>query len=84
MEQNAVLNVEPESIVRNARKTKRSVIGATNGYQYASHHCSRRSAAWRRRLVWPRTLVLNEVARDQLWRTLLVDDTALALGHSRT
>jgi hypothetical protein len=66
--------------VRSARNTKRSAIGATNGYQHASHHCSRHSAAWWRRLVRPRTLVLNEVFRDQHCGMLLVDDTTLALG----
>ncbi|MDO8981059.1 MAG: hypothetical protein Q7V17_17695 [Afipia sp.] len=33
--------------------------GFSDGHHHASHHCASLSATWRRRLVWPWTLVLT-------------------------
>jgi hypothetical protein len=46
---------------------KRTAKGVAYGYHHASHHYNRPSGAWRR-MVRPRTLVLNGVDRKLPWR----------------
>jgi hypothetical protein len=73
--------LKSECIARSGRNTKCSavgIMGATHGYQHASHHCSRLTSAFRRRLVRPRTLVLNEIDRKMcIVPGLLVDNSSM-------